>query len=49
MIIQVVSDDTTTTDITFTVPATEYERAMNLLKQARRRSATPSCMGRKMW
>ena len=33
MIIQVVSDDTTTTDITFTVPATEYERAMNLLKQ----------------
>jgi aspartate kinase len=33
MIIQVVSDDTTTTDITFTVPATEYERAMTLLKQ----------------
>ena len=28
MIIQVVSDDTTTTDITFTVPAVEYERAM---------------------
>ncbi len=33
MIIQVVSDDTTTTDITFTVPAAEYERAMRLLKQ----------------
>src|ERR1700723_1817510 len=33
MIIQVVSDDTTTTDITFTVPAAEYERAMALLKQ----------------
>jgi aspartate kinase len=33
MIIQVVSDDTTTTDITFTVPATEYERAIKLLKQ----------------
>jgi aspartate kinase len=35
MIIQVVSDDTTTTDITFTVPAAEYERAMEIL-QARR-------------
>ena len=33
MIIQVVSDDTTTTDITFTVPAAEYERAMTLLKR----------------
>src|SRR5271168_2270775 len=35
MIIQVVSDDTTTTDITFTVPATEYERAMSLLEERR--------------
>jgi aspartate kinase len=35
MIIQVVSDDSTTTDITFTVPAAEYERAMKLLKQRR--------------
>jgi len=35
MIIQVVSDDTTTTDITFTVPAAEFERAMVLLKERR--------------
>src|SRR5580704_553443 len=35
MIIQVVSDDTTTTDITFTVPATEYERAMSILEERR--------------
>ena len=34
MIIQVVSDDTTTTDITFTVPAAEYERAMSILEGA---------------
>jgi aspartate kinase len=33
MIIQVVSGDATTTDITFTVPATEYERAIKLIKQ----------------
>ena len=33
MIIQVVSGDATTTDITFTVPAAEYERAVGLLKQ----------------
>jgi aspartate kinase len=31
MIIQVVSDDTTTTDITFTVPSAEYERACAVL------------------
>ena len=31
MIIQVVSDDTTTTDITFTVPSGEYKRAMAIL------------------
>jgi aspartate kinase len=35
MIIQVVSDDTTTTDITFTVPASEYERAMSILEKRR--------------
>jgi aspartate kinase len=34
MIIQVVSDDTTTTDITFTVPAADYERARNLIESA---------------
>jgi len=33
MIIQVVSDDTTTTDITFTVPAADYERACTVLNQ----------------
>jgi len=33
MIIQVVSGDATTTDITFTVPAAEYERAVGLLKE----------------
>jgi aspartate kinase len=33
MIIQVVSDDTTTTDITFTVPSAEYKRAMALLEE----------------
>src|ERR1700735_4151327 len=33
MIIQVVSDDTTTTDITFTVPAAEYGRAMAILEE----------------
>ena len=43
MIIQVVSDDTTTTDITFTVPAAEYGRAMSLLEERRARSATPNC------
>lgn len=31
MIIQVVSDDTTTTDLTFTVPSAEYERACAVL------------------
>ena len=31
MIIQVVSDDTTTTDLTFTVPSAEYKRAMAIL------------------
>src|SRR6516165_7136737 len=35
MIIQVVSDNQLTTDITFTVPAAEYERAMMILEGAR--------------
>ena len=35
MIIQVVSDDTTTTDITFTVPAAEFARAMDILEERR--------------
>jgi aspartate kinase len=33
MIIQVVSDDTTTTDITFTVPTADYERACVVLHE----------------
>ncbi len=35
MIIQVVSDDSTTTDITFTVPTADYERAKVLLEEAK--------------
>jgi aspartate kinase len=35
MIIQVVSDNQLTTDITFTVPAAEYERALAILEGAR--------------
>lgn len=35
MIIQVVSDDTTTTDLTFTVPVADYERARGILESAR--------------
>ncbi len=35
MIIQVVSDDAATTDITFTVPAAEFERARTVLENAR--------------
>lgn len=35
MIIQVVSDNSTATDITFTVPAAEYERARSLLETAK--------------
>ena len=33
MIIQVVSDDTTTTDLTFTVPSAEFKRAMTILQE----------------
>jgi aspartate kinase len=35
MIIQVVSDDAKTTDITFTVPAAEFERARAILENSR--------------
>ena len=35
MIIQVVSDDTTTTDLTFTVPSSDFARAKAILEQAR--------------
>ncbi len=35
MIIQVVSDDTTTTDLTFTVPTAEFVRAMAILAEQR--------------
>ena len=35
MIIQVVSDDAATTDITFTVPGAEYDRAKALLESRR--------------
>jgi aspartate kinase len=35
MIIQVVSDDAATTDITFTVPGAEYDRARAILEQRR--------------
>ena len=35
MIIQVVSDDAATTDITFTVPAAEFERAERILDERR--------------
>ena len=45
MIIQVVSDDTTTTDITFTVPAAEYERAMSFSRSGATRSATRKLHG----
>ncbi len=37
MIIQVVSDDTTTTDMTFTVPGADFERAKALLEAAKAR------------
>ena len=35
MIIQVVSDDTTTTDITFTVPTAEFKRSMAIIEERR--------------
>lgn len=45
MIIQVVSDDTTTTDITFTVPTADFERARAILENAREKIAYQSLQG----
>ncbi|AWM88952.1 aspartate kinase [Microvirga sp. 17 mud 1-3] len=45
MIIQVVSDDTTTTDITFTVPAADYERACSVLNQHKEEIAFKNLQG----
>ncbi len=45
MIIQVVSDKTTTTDITFTVPAAEFERAMGFLEQRRAKIGYAKLLG----
>ena len=50
MIIQVVSDDTTTTDITFTVPAAEFDRAKALLERAARGDRLfARCTARRTW
>ncbi len=46
MIIQVVSDDTTTTDITFTVPTADYERACAVLNEHRGADRLPRPSGR---
>ncbi|MCC5979932.1 MAG: aspartate kinase [Salinarimonas sp.] len=45
MIIQVVSRDSATTDITFTVPASDYERAKGLLEQHREEIEYESLQG----
>ena len=45
MIIQVVSDDQATTDITFTVPAADYERARAVLEKAREQVGFASIAG----
>ncbi|PSC05856.1 aspartate kinase [Alsobacter soli] len=45
MIIQVVSDDTTTTDITFTVPTADFERARAILESSRDKIAYQSLQG----
>ncbi|MDJ1157452.1 aspartate kinase [Chelatococcus sp. SYSU_G07232] len=45
MIIQVVSDDTVTTDITFTVPTADYERAKTILEGVRDRIGYASLQG----
>ena len=49
MIIQVVSDDTTTTDITFTVPAAEYVRAMAILEELRAKIGYAKLQARRTW
>ncbi len=45
MIIQVVSDDQATTDITFTVPSADYERARAVLDKAREQVGFASIAG----
>ena len=45
MIIQVVSDDTTTTDITFTVPSAEFRRAQAILEERRETIGFSSLQG----
>ncbi|HMN73247.1 MAG TPA: aspartate kinase [Rhodoblastus sp.] len=45
MIIQVVSDDQATTDITFTVPAADYERARAVLEKSREQVGFASIAG----
>src|SRR5271170_5735145 len=45
MIIQVVSDDTTTTDITFTVPTAEFVRAKAILEERRKAIGYSSLQG----
>jgi aspartate kinase len=45
MIIQVVSDDTTTTDITFTVPTADFERARSILEKSRSEIAYQTLQG----
>jgi aspartate kinase len=45
MIIQVVSDDTTTTDITFTVGSADFERAKGILEGARDRIGFATLQG----
>ena len=47
MIIQVVSDDTTTTDLTFTVPTADYERARAILEEARETIGYSNLQGNK--
>ena len=50
MIIQVVSDDTTTTDITFTVPGCRIRpRARRSSRSGATRSATRACTARRTW
>ena len=46
MIIQVVSDNNTTTDITFTVPAADYERACKAARAPRRDSSSTTSRAR---
>ena len=46
MIVQNVSADGATTDLTFTVPAADYERAMDVLARPRARSATSGSTAR---